>query len=226
MPRASWNGFLRLSLVTCPVALVPATTEAKRIRLNQLNAATGNRVAQQLVDAKTGETLDRDQIVKGFEYDRGRYVTLSDEELKEIQIESSKIIDLDQFAQRILIAVAEVHRLEGTGAPLDDRLGDRHHVGIGFALQLAAKFGRADLVAGAQGRHDKAAVARLDENRPLAARNRDPAEPDLVLVRHRLADDAKRLGRQFAVGIDVVGRVEVERIDGVAVDELVEVDDL
>jgi DNA end-binding protein Ku len=100
MPRASWNGFLRLSLVTCPVALVPATTEAKRIRLNQLNAATGNRVAQQLVDSKTGESLDRDQIVKGYEYERGRYVTLSDDELKDIQIESSKIIDLDQFVDR------------------------------------------------------------------------------------------------------------------------------
>jgi DNA end-binding protein Ku len=103
MPRASWNGFLRLSLVTCPVALVPATTEAKRIRLNQLNAATGNRVAQQLVDSKTGETLDRDQIVKGYEYDRGRYVTLSDDELKEIRIESSKIIDLDRFVEEAAV---------------------------------------------------------------------------------------------------------------------------
>jgi DNA end-binding protein Ku len=100
MPRASWNGFLRLSLVTCPVYLVPASTEAKRIRLNQLNAATGNRVAQQLVDSKTGETVDRDQIVKGFEFERGRYVTLSDDELKELQIESSKIIDLDRFVDR------------------------------------------------------------------------------------------------------------------------------
>jgi DNA end-binding protein Ku len=100
MPRATWNGFLRLSLVTCPVALTPATTEAKRIRLNQLNAATGNRVAQRLVDSKTGEELERDQIVKGYEFDRGRYVTLSDEELKELQIESSKIIDLDRFVRR------------------------------------------------------------------------------------------------------------------------------
>jgi DNA end-binding protein Ku len=100
MPRASWNGFLRLSLVTCPVALVPATTEAKRIHLHMLNAKTGNRIAQQLVDSKTGEKLDRDQIVKGFEYDRGRYVTLTDDELKELQIESSKIIDLERFADR------------------------------------------------------------------------------------------------------------------------------
>jgi DNA end-binding protein Ku len=100
MPRASWTGFLRLSLVSCPVYLSPATSEAKRIRLNQLNAETGNRLKQQLIDSETGDVVDRDQIVKGFEYDRGRYVTISEEELKELQIESSKIIDLDQFVDR------------------------------------------------------------------------------------------------------------------------------
>jgi DNA end-binding protein Ku len=100
MPRASWNGFLRLSLVSCPVSLVPATTEAKRIRFNQLNADTGNRVAQQLIDSKTGEIVERDQIVKGYEFERGRYVTITDDELKALQIESSKIIDLDRFVDR------------------------------------------------------------------------------------------------------------------------------
>ena len=100
MPRASWNGFLRLSLVSCPVSLVPATTEAKRVRFNQLNGETGNRVQQQLIDSKTGEVVDRDQIVKGYEYDRGRYVTVSDDELKALQIDSSKIIDLDRFVDR------------------------------------------------------------------------------------------------------------------------------
>jgi DNA end-binding protein Ku len=100
MPRASWNGFLRLSLVSCPVSLVPATTEAKRVRFNQLNGKTGNRVQQQLIDSKTGDVVDRDDIVKGYEYDRGRYVTVSDDELKALQIESSKIIDLDRFVDR------------------------------------------------------------------------------------------------------------------------------
>ena len=100
MPRASWNGFLRLSLVSCPVSLVPATTEAKRVRFNQLNGQTGNRVQQQLIDSKTGEVVDRDDIVKGYEYDRGRYVTVNDDELKALQIESSKIIDLDRFVGR------------------------------------------------------------------------------------------------------------------------------
>jgi DNA end-binding protein Ku len=91
---------LRLSLVSCPVSLVPATTEAKRVRFNQLNAETGNRVQQQLIDSKTGEVVDRDQIVKGYEFDRGRYVTVTDDELKALQIESSKIIDLDRFVDR------------------------------------------------------------------------------------------------------------------------------
>jgi DNA end-binding protein Ku len=100
MPRASWNGFLRLSLVSCPVALVPATTEAKRVRFNQLNSETGNRVQQQLIDSQTGEVVDRDQIIKGYEYERGRYVTIDDDELKALQIESSKIIDLERFVDR------------------------------------------------------------------------------------------------------------------------------
>ena len=100
MPRASWNGFLKLSLVSCPVYLSPSTTEAKRIRLNQLNSATGNRVKQQLVDSETGEVVERDEIAKGYEYERGRYVTVEDDELKGLQIESSKIIDLTQFVSR------------------------------------------------------------------------------------------------------------------------------
>ncbi len=100
MPRASWNGFLRLSLVTCPVYLAPATTESKRIRFNQLNAETGNRLRQQLVDAETGEVVERDRIAKGYEYSRGQYVTVDDEELKALQIESSKIIELTQFVSR------------------------------------------------------------------------------------------------------------------------------
>jgi DNA end-binding protein Ku len=100
MPRASWNGFLRLSLVSCPVYLSPATTETKRVRFHQLNADTGNRVKQQLVDAETGDVVERDRIAKGYEHHRGQYITIEDEELKALQIESSKIIDLTQFVSR------------------------------------------------------------------------------------------------------------------------------
>ena len=100
MPRASWTGFLRLSLVSCPVYLSPATSEAKRIRLNQLNAATGNRLKQQLVDSETGKVVERQQVGKGYEYERGQYVLISDDELKALQVESSKVINLTRFVDR------------------------------------------------------------------------------------------------------------------------------
>jgi DNA end-binding protein Ku len=89
-----------LSLVSCPVYLSPATTETKRIRLNQINAATGNRVRQQLVDEDTGEVVERHQVAKGYEHDRGRYVLIDDEELKALEVESSKVIDLTGFVDR------------------------------------------------------------------------------------------------------------------------------
>ncbi|HEX3883268.1 MAG TPA: Ku protein [Stellaceae bacterium] len=100
MPRASWNGFLRLSLVSCPVYLSPAVTEAAHIRLHQLNPKTGNRVRQMLVDDETGDKVERADIVKGYEYDRHQYVTISDDELAALKIESSQTIDLDSFVER------------------------------------------------------------------------------------------------------------------------------
>jgi DNA end-binding protein Ku len=94
---ALWRGFLRLSLVSCPVAVSPATSERGRISFNQINGKTGHRVRQRLVDEETGEEVDRADIVKGFEIDKGQYVIVEDEEIKALQIESSKIIDLDSF---------------------------------------------------------------------------------------------------------------------------------
>ena len=100
MPRATWNGFLRLSLVSCPIYLTPATSESANIRLHQLNPKTGNRLRQQLVDAETGDPVERADIVKGFEYERHQYVTIPDDELQALRIESSQTIDLDRFVGR------------------------------------------------------------------------------------------------------------------------------
>jgi DNA end-binding protein Ku len=100
MPRATWNGFLRLSLVSCPIYLTPATSEAANIRLHQINPATGNRVKQQLVDAETGEPVERANLVKGYEYQRHDYVTIPDDELQALRIESSQTVDLDKFVKR------------------------------------------------------------------------------------------------------------------------------
>src|SRR5579871_6644857 len=94
---ALWRGFLRLSLVSCPVAVTPATTERSRISFNQLNRHTGNRVRQRLVDEETGDEVARDDIVKGYQIEKGQYIVIDEDKLKELQIESSKIIDLDSF---------------------------------------------------------------------------------------------------------------------------------
>ena len=100
MPRATWNGFLRLSLVSCPIYLTPATSEARNIRLHQLNPETGNRVKQQPVDSETDEPVERADVVKGYEYERHQYVVIPDDELQALKIESSQTIDLDRFVKR------------------------------------------------------------------------------------------------------------------------------
>ena len=140
MPRASWRGFLRLSLVTCPVYLSPATTGTKPIRLRQVwqpapvevnedalpdrsagqqgsassapqlatdhtnpeaaQSRAATRIALRPHDPGTGEEIDKREIVKGYEYGRGQFVTLTPEELKALDVESSKVIDLEKFVLR------------------------------------------------------------------------------------------------------------------------------
>jgi DNA end-binding protein Ku len=94
---ASWKGYLKLSLVTCAVRLYPATSESKKIRFHLINPDTGNRISMRAHDAETGEELDRSSLVKGYEYDRKRYVTLNGEELDQIKLESTKSIEIEHF---------------------------------------------------------------------------------------------------------------------------------
>ena len=99
-PRANWKGFLRLSLVTCPVALYPATSESEKISFNQLNRQTGHRVKYLKVDAETGDEVPNEDIVKGYELDKGQYIEVSKEELEEIALESTRTIEIDEFVAR------------------------------------------------------------------------------------------------------------------------------
>jgi DNA end-binding protein Ku len=96
-PRANWKGFLRLSLVTCPVALYPATSESEKISFNQLNKATGHRIKYPKVDADTGEEVPNEDIVKGYMLDKDQFIEVSKEELEEIALESTRTIDIDEF---------------------------------------------------------------------------------------------------------------------------------
>ncbi|MCK1285433.1 Ku protein [Bradyrhizobium sp. 44] len=99
-PRANWKGFLRLSLVTCPVALYPATSEGEKISFNQLNQQTGHRIKYLKVDADTGDEVPNEDIVKGYELEKGQYIEVSKEELEEIALESTRTIEIDEFVDR------------------------------------------------------------------------------------------------------------------------------
>jgi DNA end-binding protein Ku len=95
--RAYWKGHLKLSLVTCQVALYPASSQADKTHFHQINRATGNRLRQQMVDEKTGKAVDKERKGRGYELSKGRYVEIEAAELEAIEIESTHTIDIDSF---------------------------------------------------------------------------------------------------------------------------------
>src|ERR1700754_2282292 len=95
--RAYWKGYLKLSLVTCPIALYPASSDAEKTHFHQINRKTGNRLRQQMVDEGTGKVVDGDQKGRGYELTSGKYVEIEPEELEAVEIESSHTIDIDKF---------------------------------------------------------------------------------------------------------------------------------
>jgi DNA end-binding protein Ku len=99
-PRANWKGYLRLSLVSCPIALYPATSEREKISFNQINSKTGNRIKMNRVDAETGEPVEFSDIIKSFEVSKGNYIEVTDEELEAVTIESTRTIEIDEFVPK------------------------------------------------------------------------------------------------------------------------------
>ena len=99
-PRANWKGFLRLSLVTCPVALYPATSESEKISFNQLNRQTGHRIKYLKVDSDTGEEVPNEDIVKGYALDKDIFIEMTKEELENIALESTRTIEIDEFVKK------------------------------------------------------------------------------------------------------------------------------
>jgi DNA end-binding protein Ku len=95
--RPTWEGHLRLSLVTCPVALYTATERAAEIHFNLINPKTNNRIRMQTVDAGTGRAVERSELVKGFEVAKNKYVLLDKDELDAVKLESTRTIDIEEF---------------------------------------------------------------------------------------------------------------------------------
>ena len=96
-PRAYWKGSLKLSLVTCPIALYPASTQAERTHFHQINTKTGHRLRQQMVDEQTGRVVDKDHKGRGYELSKGKYVEIDEEELDAVKLESTHTIEIDDF---------------------------------------------------------------------------------------------------------------------------------
>lgn len=96
-PRPFWKGYLKLSLVTCPVAMAPATSDAEKVKFHTLNRKTGNRIVTRNVDAVTDDVVEDDDEVKGYEREKDEYVMLEEEEIRAVALESTRTIDIETF---------------------------------------------------------------------------------------------------------------------------------
>src|ERR1044072_6715641 len=95
--RAYWKGYLKLSLVTCPIALYPASSQAEKTHFHQINRKTGNRLRQQMVDEQTGRVVDKDNKGRGYEVSKGKFVEIETDEIKDIQDERTHPLDIEKF---------------------------------------------------------------------------------------------------------------------------------
>jgi DNA end-binding protein Ku len=143
-PRANWKGYLKLSLVSCPVALYPATSESEKVRFNQLNKRTGNRIRYVKVDAQSGEEVDSDDIIKGYQISKGRYVEIKDEELDAVAIESTRTIDIEQFVPRE--EIDDLYNIRPYYIAPEGKVGAEAFVTIREAIEATGKVALARVV--------------------------------------------------------------------------------
>ena len=142
-PRANWKGYLTLSLVSCSVALFPATTTRERVRFNIINRETGNRVRYEVVDADTGEEVAQEDRVKGYK-SGDKYVLLEEDELDEVALESTHTIDIESFVPRA--EVDEIYLDESYYLVPDDKVGVEAFAVIREAMRAEGLVGLARVV--------------------------------------------------------------------------------
>src|SRR5579863_8357093 len=99
-PRATWKGYLKLSLVSCAVNVYPASSSSSRVSFNTINRKTGNKLKRQFVDAETGAVVENEDQVKGYPIAKDDFMLVEDDELEAIQIESTHTIDIEKFVPR------------------------------------------------------------------------------------------------------------------------------
>ncbi|AMS45234.1 non-homologous end joining protein Ku [Aminobacter aminovorans] len=181
--RAFWKGYMKLSLVTCPVAMTPATSEAEKVRFHTLNEKTGNRVVSHYVDAVTGKPVDEDDEVKGYPRGEDDYVLLEDEELEAVGLESTRTIDIEKFVPADSIGwiwLDKPHYLMP-----DDKVGEEAFSVIRDAMAASGMVG----------------ISRLVLYRRERAVMLEPRGKGIVVWTLRYGDEVRDAGDYFA-GID------------------------
>ena len=143
-PRPNWKGYLKLSLVSCSVALYSATSTSQRVRFNIINRNTGNRVHNQVVDAETEEPVEQEDRVKGYQVEKGQYVLVEDEELDEVALESTHTIDIEAFVPRS--EVDEIYLDEDYYIAPNDKVGTEAFAVIREAMKKEDLVGIARVV--------------------------------------------------------------------------------
>jgi DNA end-binding protein Ku len=204
MPRPYWKGYLKLSLVTCPVSMTPATSEAEKVRFHTLNKETGNRVVSQYIDCVTGKLVKDEDEAKGYARGENDYVILTDDDLDLVALNTVKTIDIETFAPADSIEwvyLEKPHYLMP-----DDAVGNEAFAVIRDAMKADKVVGISKLVVG---RREKAIVLEPrgdgivvwslrfgDEVRPEEAYFHDiddEADPDLIpLVQKLIKQKTKR----------------------------------
>jgi DNA end-binding protein Ku len=204
MARPYWKGYLKLSLVTCPVNMSPATSESEKVRFHTLNKETGNRVVSQYIDSVTGKPVNDENEAKGYARGENDYVILTDDDLDRVALDTVKTIDIEKFAPAESIEwvyLEKPHYLMP-----DDAVGNEAFAVIRDAMKADKVVGISKLVVG---RREKAVVLQPrdegivlwslrfgDEVRPEEAYFEDiddEADPDLVpLVQQLIKKKTKR----------------------------------
>ncbi|MGE8941661.1 Ku protein [Leptospira interrogans] len=144
MPRSSWKGYLKLSLVSCPVALFPAISSRERVSFHVMNRDTGNRTKYLVVDSETQEPVDSENRVRGYEVAKNQYVYVEDDEIDAVKIDSTHTIDIDNFVPRD--QVDEMYLDTPYYLAPDDKIGEEAYLVIREAMEKEHMVGVARIV--------------------------------------------------------------------------------
>ena len=194
--RPFWKGYMKLSLVTCPVAMMAATSEEEKVRFHVLNCRTGNRIQSHYVDADTGKPVDEADEVKGYARGEDEYVLLEDDELESVALESARTIDIQSF-----VAAESVDWIwYDTPYYLtpDDPIGEEAYCVIRDAMRSTEMVG----------------VSRLVLNRRERAVILKPRDNGIVLWTLRFGDEVRDSSEYFAAIRDEKPDPELMRLIG------------